>query len=113
MMLRGQMTGAHRIVYEAAHGPISKDQHVLHKCDVRDCVNLAHLYLGSNEENIADKCKRDRSGKKLTIDDVRLMRRMAIGGMKRLELAQFFEINPSNVTRAISGERWGHIPMEE
>jgi len=33
---------------------------VLHKCDVARCVNPAHLYLGTREDNIKDAIDRKR-----------------------------------------------------
>jgi len=33
---------------------------VLHKCDVRNCVNPKHLFLGTNKDNVDDKVIKDR-----------------------------------------------------
>ena len=50
---------AHRISYEIHVGqiPESRDYHgtcVLHKCDVRRCVNPDHLFLGTVQDNTSD-----------------------------------------------------------
>lgn len=42
------------------------EQHVLHECDTPLCVRFSHLFLGSNDDNIADKTAKGRAGKKLT-----------------------------------------------
>ena len=51
---------AHRAAYEAFVGPIPKGMHVLHKCDVRSCVNPNHLFVGTNQENIIDSVRKGR-----------------------------------------------------
>lgn len=33
---------------------------VLHHCDVRSCINPAHLFLGTNADNVADKIAKGR-----------------------------------------------------
>jgi HNH endonuclease len=51
---------AHRIAYEAYHGPVPPGLFVLHKCDRRDCVNPEHLYAGTQSNNVQDALKRGR-----------------------------------------------------
>lgn len=43
---------AHRLVYWCVHGPIPSGKYVDHICNNRACVNLDHLQLISNRENI-------------------------------------------------------------
>jgi len=71
---------AHRVAYVLAHGDIPPGLVVMHSCDVRDCVNPAHLSLGTQGDNIRDGVSRGRyrvgrpSKRKLTdaqIDHVR------------------------------------------
>jgi len=50
----------HRIMYERFKGPIPKGMCVLHTCDVRSCINPGHLYLGTNDDNVADRDSRGR-----------------------------------------------------
>lgn len=51
---------AHRISYEAFHGQIDDGNGVLHKCDIPECVNPAHLYQGTQKDNCRDMIDRNR-----------------------------------------------------
>jgi hypothetical protein len=51
---------AHRVSWEVHHGPIPAGMHVLHRCDVRSCVSPHHLFLGTNQDNIADSVSKGR-----------------------------------------------------
>jgi hypothetical protein len=46
---------AHRIVYEAAYGPIPAGMEIRHTCDRPTCCELTHLVIGTRTQNEADK----------------------------------------------------------
>lgn len=51
---------AHRLAWEFAHGLIPDGLEVLHQCDVPLCVNVAHLFLGTQADNLADARSKGR-----------------------------------------------------
>ena len=56
-----QTDKAHRIAWRLIVGPIPAGLFVLHKCDVPNCVNPAHLFLGTNLDNVKDMIAKGRN----------------------------------------------------
>lgn len=105
---------AHRVAWMLTNGPIPADMHVLHSCDTKLCVNPRHLFLGSNEDNYAD---RDRKGRvahgvraaraKLTPEQVREIRK-AVG--RNTDIGRRFGIDGTHVLRIKRREKWARLP---
>lgn len=51
---------AHRVAWELAHGPIPDGLKVCHRCDVAACVEDAHLFLGTQADNLTDARQKGR-----------------------------------------------------
>lgn len=52
---------AHRWTWEQAHGPIPPGLVVMHTCDNPSCVEITHLRLGTQRENLADRDAKGRN----------------------------------------------------
>lgn len=62
----GTHKSAHRMAWIAVKGEIPAGLIVCHRCDTPSCVNVEHLFLGTQAENMRDMTAkgRNRSGNK-------------------------------------------------
>ena len=105
----GKNRHAHRVAYELAHGPIPAGLLVMHTCDNPACVNVGHLRLGTDADNVADMDKKGRANRtpkphyKMTIEQVREVRSSTVSAVK---LAAKFGVSRSAVTAVRRGVTW-------
>jgi HNH endonuclease len=69
------LTLAHRAMWILANGPIPGGAFVCHVCDVKTCVNPAHLFLGDALQNMRDMAAkgRDLIGRRAQADKLRAL----------------------------------------
>jgi hypothetical protein len=97
-----------RIVWQHFNGAIPEGMSVMHKCDNRRCCEPRHLMLGTNADNILDKTKKGRAGKKLTKEDIPVIRKMLANGISQREIAENYGVNPTSIHYIKSGRHWAH-----
>ena len=105
---------AHRVSYELYVGKIPDGMCVLHRCDVPECVNPAHLFLGTTQDNIKDKCKKGRQrglarpgnknpAAKLSLEQVNAIR--ADNGIYQI-IADKYCVSRSAIKKIKTGKTW-------
>lgn len=104
---------AHRFSYRLHHGHIPDGMHVCHRCDVPDCVNPDHLFLGTAGDNVADMVEKKRFPfgekhglSKLNEDAIRHIRRKEMSGVG---YAKIYSVTPSLICAVQKGRVWAHI----
>ena len=90
---------AHRISWNIFKGKIDGELLVLHKCDVKTCVNPDHLFLGTHKDNSNDKVAKNRT-----------IRGDKVKGSKLTE-QKVLEIRNSNECWNVLANRYGVSPQ--
>lgn len=123
----GKNIGTHRVAWEMTNGPIpegggSHGTCIIHRCDVRLCVNPAHLESGSQADNMADMIAKGRARHdnpargiannkaKLTESDVLAIRTIGHTVTQR-ELARRFGVHQSVICHILLRKLWAHLPL--
>lgn len=109
----------HRLVYTEYFGEIPENINVCHRCDNVICFNPAHLFLGSQKDNVLDMRSKGRMWDqrygnkfsarefalpqtKLSDDDVEEIRSLwASGTLKQTDIAAIYQIAPSTVSHLV------------
>jgi len=104
---------AHRDAWERTFGPISHGMCVLHRCDNRRCINVAHLFLGSRSDNAADRHAKGRDARGEDNGQARLTAAQieAIRADVRAQrtIAAAYDISQQHVSDIKRRRRWIHV----
>lgn len=114
---------AHR-VSAMMHGLIdSLDSklHVLHKCDNRKCCNPKHLFVGTNNDNVADRVSKNRSGWAVHLGEKNGMAKLTnkqVGQIRGLyfssrfsqsNLAKMYGVQQPHISKIVNNVRRGGV----
>ena len=115
----GKKVLTHRLAWSVAKGPIPEGLHVLHRCDTPACTNPAHLFLGTNADNMADKVAKGRSSSgerhgraKLTNAIVWSIRARLAARDTCASIARDFDVSRETISDIKTGRTWNRIAAE-
>lgn len=119
---------AHRASFEMAYGKIPEGLLVCHKCDNPPCVRPDHLFLGTQQDNVADRHEKGRTSRacekqkqsvpkgekchlsKLTEKDVLDIRVRCQPGQRNMaQVAREYGLSSVNVQCIVHRKTWKHI----
>lgn len=125
----GQTQSTHRVAYEITFGPIPPGEGyhgtcVLHHCDNGHlaCVNPAHLFLGTQTENTAE---RDEKGRHVALlgeshgcailndDKVRDIRAAYASGESQQSIGNRVGVGRTTIRRIVRRETWKHVVQSQ
>jgi len=115
----------HRYAWAVANGPIPDGMCVCHRCDVRLCVNPAHMFIGTQADNMRDMVQKGRSAHneltpaprgaahplaRLTEDAVRVIRqRHAEGLVSERALGREYGVSRNTISDVAHRRTWTHV----
>lgn len=106
---------AHVVAFEIENGPLPVGMNGLHSCDFRRCVNPAHVFAGTHQDNMDDMVAKGRGNAprgtehhdvKLTEDQVRAIR---LDPRKQRDIAESYGVSQSAIMMIKTRRNWRHI----
>lgn len=110
--VNGKKDRIHRAVFFHLNPDVSREFFVLHSCDVRHCVNPAHLRAGTPLENFIDRTERPKEWQKrkiLTAQEVLDARALFRLGFSKNQISKTMGIERTVVTHLCKGTTYKHI----
>lgn len=103
----------HRLSYTAHYGPIPEGMLVCHKCDVRNCIAIEHLFLGTPQDNTTDMLRKGRGRwrSRLTVKQVVAIKRRLLNGERCKDIAMDYGFSVGGIMSIKHGKSWGHVQV--
>lgn len=115
----GETLGAHRIAFLLAYGPITDGLQTLHCCSNAPCCNPAHLYAGTQKDNVNDRTadgyhkQRTPRGSKHALSKLTEAQVLEIRQAQGLEIsylvAERYDVSAVTIQRIWRRDGWTHI----
>ena len=119
--------GAHRASWIVHYGEIPDKLFVCHKCDVPNCLNPDHLFLGTAKDNVQDMISKSRNapsafiGKngekhsqaKLNVKQVIEIKEMLNKKVSFSKIASLYNVSKSTIGSIKGGKNWASVKENE
>lgn len=110
---RGTKYYAHRVAWQLYKGQIPEYKQILHTCDVPACCNPEHLFVGEQRDNNEDMFNKGRmyipSNPKLTIEQVKEIKKLLREGVPRILVAVKFDMGKTTIDSIATGNSWRNV----
>lgn len=112
----GKAERTHRLSFISNYGEIPKGMLVCHKCDIPSCINPNHLFLGTHQDNMADRDIKgrqyDRTGTKngrakLDNEKANEIRKIfSSTKISKAKLGRMFDVSSTTILGVINNKYW-------
>lgn len=115
----GKCRKAHRMAWQAVHGPIPEGMCVCHRCDRPSCVNPDHLFLGTHRDNMHDMLKKGRRASTIgskcpsALLTESVVRDILLDPRKQRDIAKAFGVSKSTVGAIKARVSWKHVTISD
>jgi hypothetical protein len=106
----------HRVAFGIANPGFVKSLYICHRCDNPLCCNPAHLFSGTQQDNMSDKVNKGRQARGETHGMVRLtgeqalrMRELRAQGETFRSIGEAFGMSTRQAWRICMGKSWKHL----
>jgi len=110
-----KMIRVHKFSYKTFKGEVPDGVNVCHTCDIRNCVNPDHLWLGTHDDNTQDMYRKGR-GRSLSGEDLPQAKLtetivLAIRSSEEMgkDLAEMYGVSRATISLIRNRKIWTHI----
>lgn len=120
--INGKKRYYNRVQWAEIYGEIPKGMVIRHKCDNPSCININHLEIGTQKDNIQDCIKRGRWGypvshaskhKGIKHPKCKLTEEQVLeiysDSRKNTIMAKKYNINQATISKIKKGKSWKHL----
>ncbi len=98
---------AHRLSWLLHSGELADSDVVCHHCDNPPCVNPAHLFIGTRDDNNKDRDRKGRGGHGVTVKHSRQVieevKALSLTGISQSEIARRVGVSQQHISRVLRG----------
>ena len=117
----GQIELTHRAAWRLMRGDIPGKLFVLHRCDNPICVNPAHLWLGTQADNLKDMWEKGRARPGVSLGEKHGMSKLVpdqvidikASNQSGVSLAKKYNVSQTTICDIRKGRIWKHLNVEE